>query len=279
MRPVGEPDHSRDALPNQRLWHPVPAYSHLMYSFGLDTPDSHQYLQRTLAVIEHLESSATYEWITAAPASSSEIARLESTLPCGPVSLVSSLRSGAMSALESAAHVRFSLQSRHYTLTSLRAMMRTVLMGAGRLGSVALPDTASAREKNAAALVGQEARSLKHALNDIKEITNLPGLQWTPDDVREYERQISEVKTVGLPGDRAMIREAARLMGARATEADPRIGPAAPSDHLTWVWHTSSGSAHVFDWQTRASGDFVTDIGAVVSAFHASFDATRRMWQ
>jgi|SRR5699024_360168 len=250
-----------------------------MYSLGLDTPESDEYLRRTLALIEHLEEPQTHGWVSTSPSTSSEIARLESIVPDGPVSLEGTLRSATMSALESAAHVRFSIQSRHYTLTSMRGMMRTVLMGAGRLGFVALPDTAEVQETNSAALVRQEARSFKHALKDVNGITTVPGLKWTPDQVHEFEQQISGVSTDGLRGDRAMIREAADLMGAEAAIADPTIGQATLRDHLTWIWHTSSGSAHGFDWQSRASGDFVTDIGAVVRAFHFSLDATRRIWQ
>jgi len=250
-----------------------------MYNLGLDTPESHEYLQRTIALIEHLETPATHEWITAVPSSSSEITRLETTVPDGPVDLTSSLRSAAMSALESAAHIRYSIQSSHYTLTSLRGMMRTVLMGAGRLGFVALPDTELVRETNAATVVGQEARSFKRALKDDQEITNLSELQWRPDDVGEFERQIANVNTGRLPGDGVMIRETADMIGARAAAAEPTIESAALREHLTNVWNTSSGSAHGFDWQSRATGDFVTDIGAVISTFHVSFDATQRLWR
>jgi len=277
--PVGARTYSRDSWANLELATPSPVYARPMYSLGLDAPESDEHLRRTLALIDHLEEPQTHSWISASPSASSEIARLNKAVPDGPVSLEGTLRSATMSALESAAQIRFSIQCRHYTLTSLRAMMRTILMGAGRLGFVALPDAIEVREANAATLVRQEARSFKHALKDVNGITNVLGLKWEPDKVDEFEQQIAGVNTDGLRGDRAMIREAAGLMGAQAATADPTIGQAALRDHLTWVWHTSSGSAHGFDWQSRASGDFVTDIGAVASAFHSSFDATRRMWQ
>lgn len=250
-----------------------------MYRLGLDTPEAHEQLQRTIAVIEHLEDPRTHGWLSQPPSPSSETARLATAVPDGPVSLESSLRSAAMSALEAAAHIRFSIQSEHYTLTSLRTMMRTILMGAGRLGYVALPDTAQVREANATVLVGQEARSLNQALGNISQITQLPGLKWRPDDVRRFDQQIAAVNTARLPGDRAMIREAAKLIGTEVAAADNTVGQTTLRDHLTWIWHTSSGSAHGFDWQSHASGTFITDIAAAVSAFHFSIDATRRMWQ
>jgi len=124
----------------------------------------------------------------------------------------------------------------------------TIMMGAGRLRFVALSDTTEVREANAATLVRLEARSFKHALKDANEFTNVLGLKWEPDKVDEFEQQIAGVNTDGLRGDRAMIREAADLMGAQAATADPTIGQAGLRDHLTWAWHTSSGSAHGVDW-------------------------------
>src|SRR5699024_6905917 len=237
-----------------------------MYRLGLDTPEAHEQLQRTIAVIEHLEDPRTHGWLSQPPSPSSETARLATAVPDGPVSLESSLRSAAMSALEAAAHIRFSIQSEHYTLPSLR----TILRGAGRRGYVALPDPDQLREANATVLVGQEARSLNQALGNISQITQLPGPKWRPDDVRSFDQKIAAVNTVRLPGDRAMIREAAKLIGTEVAAADNTVGQTTLRDHLTWIWHTSSGSAHGFDWQSHASGNFITDIAAAVSAFHFS---------
>src|SRR5699024_12779946 len=148
-----------------------------MYSLGLDTPESDEYLRRTLALIEHLEEPQTHGWVSTSPSTSSEIARLESIVPDGPVSLEGTLRSATMSALESAAHVRFSIQSRPYTLTSMRGMMRTVLMGAGGLGIVAVPDTAGVQGTNPAAVVRHEARSVKATFKELNGVTAVPGLE------------------------------------------------------------------------------------------------------
>ncbi|GAA1490962.1 hypothetical protein [Brachybacterium sacelli] len=250
-----------------------------MYSLGLDTPASHRHLHRSLRQIDHLERPGTHGWIAAPPGASSEIARLETSFVDAPVSLEQSLRAATMSALESAAHVRHSIQSNVFTLTSLRGMLRTLLMGAGRLGHVALPTTPQERETHAANVVGMEARSLERAITDIGKVTNLPGLKWDPDDVAEFRRKIATVNTARPPGDHSLIRTVADLIGTEAAAADDSVDPGALRDHLTWVWHTSSGTAHGFGWQSGAGGDFVTDLGAALSAFHFCLEATKRMWQ
>lgn len=157
--------------------------------------------------------------------------------------------------------------------------MRTALMGAGRIGFVALPGDAKQREQNATTIVSQEAKSFRQAIADIQKITTLHGLRWSEAEVLSYKEQIAKLSLDGLKGDRAMIRETAGMIGDELQKDHPGVSGVTFRDHLTWIWHTSSGSTHGYDWQTRASGDFVTDIFAVASAVQMTLAATRRLWE
>lgn len=250
-----------------------------MYDFGLSTPDSMRHLHKTLDLIVKLEDEQTHDWINRPPGEQSEIARLARAVPSEPVDLVCSLRTAGMSALESLSHVRWTIDNDHFILGPFRGAMRTALMGAGRLGFVALPGEATQREENAMTIVSQEAKSFGQAIADIQKITTLHGLRWRETEVRSYKEQIAKLNLDGLKGDRAMIRETAGMIGHEVQKGHPGESAVAFRDHLTWIWHTSSGSTHGYDWQTRASGDFVTDIFAVASAVQVTLAATRRLWE
>lgn len=249
-----------------------------MYDFGLSTPDSMRHLHKTLDLIVHLEDEQTHGWINRSPGEQSEIAQLARVVPSEPVDLVSSLRTAGVSALESLSHVRWTIEQENFILGPFRGAMRTALMGAGRLGFVALPSDAQQREENATTIVSQEAKSLGQAIADIQKISTLDGLRWSEAEVRSYQEQIARLNLNGLKGDRAMIRETAGMIGDEVQKAHPGLSGVTFRDHLTWIWHTSSGSTHGYDWQARASGDFVTDIFAVASALHMTLAATARLW-
>src|SRR5699024_12129290 len=57
-----------------------------------------------------------------------------------------------------------------------------------------------------------------------------------------------------------MIREAAKLIGTEVAAADNTVGQTTLRDHLTWIWHTSSGSAHGFDWQSHRSEEHTSEL-------------------
>ncbi|MEV0869349.1 hypothetical protein AB0I24_15580 [Brachybacterium paraconglomeratum] len=231
-----------------------------------------------MSLIEHLELPATHGWIRQPPAASSEIAAIDTSFPDAPVSLEDSLRDAVIAALESASHLRIAIQSGLFAPAPFRAELRTILMGAGRLGYISLPTQSDDRREHAEHVLGMEARSLDRALTDIGRIEHLPGLRWDSDEVDKLRRKIKTVNTTGLPGDRSLIRTAADLIGREVTAADATIEPGVLRDHLTWIWHTASGSAHGFAWQSLAHGDFVTDLGDVLFAFHFTLDAAQEMW-
>lgn len=249
-----------------------------MYSLGLDSPAAVDHLHRSLALIVHLELPQTHAWVHRSPAASSEITTTDGAYPDAPVSVEQSLRSAVTAALESASQIRYLIESEAFAPAPFRAALRTILMSSGRLGYVALPMAREERRRHAEHVLGIEARSLVFAIKDIDQITNLVGLRWTPDEVNELRRKAATISTDQIPGDRTLIRTAAELIGEHVHAADPTISATTLRDHLAWAWHTSSGSAHGFAWQSLASGDFVTDLGDVLSAFHFTLDAAQEMW-
>lgn len=249
-----------------------------MYSFSDDSRSAREHLGRWISIIEHLEEQANYEWILRPPAASSEITAIDTDFPEAPVCLEDSLRSAGIAALECASHLRIAIQSRLFAPSPFRTELRTILMGAGRLGYISMPTQPDDRREHAEHILRKEAHSLDRALKDIDRIEHLPGLRWADADVDELRRKIKTITMTVVPGDGLMIRKAADLIGREAALADPTIESGVLRDHLMWIWHTTSGSAHGLSWQERAHGDFVTDLGAVLSAFHYALVMTRKIW-
>jgi hypothetical protein len=251
-----------------------------MYEFGLGSDAANKSLSRTVAFIQHLELPETHEWIKHPPSPGSEVATLQASVPQEPIPIAEALRTAMMTALESLAHIRFSIQAGCYTLPGMRSMMRTALMGVGRVGFVVLPDTRRERQGNAEKVLTQEARSLSDALDDIQSITTLPGLLATDEQAADFRQQISQFDIKGRKfGDRGMIRRSAALIGSEVARVDSSISEEVLRDHLTWIWNTASGAAHAFDWQNLAPGEFVPDIADVAAAAHCVLAATGRAWK
>src|SRR5699024_7797604 len=98
-----------------------------------------------------------------------------------------------------------------------------------------------------------------------------------PDDLR----QVLETNRAEMPpsrvGDGMMIKEAASIMaGLLVKQGLSHVGTAELSEHLEWVWHVWSGTAHGWAWpnyfpgmneESRdiAPGHWVTDFRALTS--------------
>lgn len=249
-----------------------------MYNLGDDSLAAAEHLGQSLSIIDHLEKPQTHGWVRKAPLSASEVDHLNRLFPEAPVSLESSLRASVLSALEAAAHLRFTIEAGRFVPSPFRSELRMILVAAGHLSYVTMPETASERREHARKLLALEARSLGGALKDIEKITQLPGLKWDASHVADLRRKMDALNFENLLGDRGLIRVAAELLGKRVANEDSSIDAVTVRDHLWWIWHTSSGAAHGFAWQEIAAGDFITDFGTVVSAFYCAFDAAQGAW-
>jgi hypothetical protein len=251
----------------------------LMYEVGLNNDKDHQYLAHTLDQIDQLLDSGIRRVVTTPPAPGSEISRLEKVSLQDPVDLSHSLSTASISALDSLAQTREILRSGSgFALTPMRAMMRTALMGAGRVGYVVLPDSPAEREKNAATVLAQEAKSYARAISAAKDFEGLREAKPPKDLVEHLQAQIAAHDKRRGAGDGAMIHRAADLIGQEVHTKDPSLHEDVVADNLAWIWHTASGAAHGFHWQEDTPGIYAADLGMVVSALAYVLDVETRLW-
>lgn len=250
-----------------------------MYTFGMEDQAAKDHVERSLEVIDLLTSPEGRAWASVAPAEDGEIARLERKALADPVLLSHSLGNAAVAAIDSLQHISMALRSSGGTLTTFRSMMRTALMGAGRIGYAVLPETEAEREANAATILAQEARSLKQALKSFDTFTDLKDLRPTAAETTTLREQINAHPSRPKDGDGAMIQRAAELIGAEVAKREPSAPSGVVADQLAFIWNTSSGAAHGFYWQNDFEGEFVTDLGLVVPAVQYTLEALRDAWE
>ncbi|QCR53224.1 hypothetical protein C1N80_06265 [Brachybacterium sp. SGAir0954] len=251
-----------------------------MYEFGLDDAAAHAHLTRALSTIDHITNPDNRSWLTTAPAPGSEVDRLEQAVLQDPVDLSHSLGFAATAALDSLQEIAIIVRGNASILTPLRGMMRTALMGAGRVGYVILPDSPEEREAHAGMVVSHEAVSLGRALASFGSFTELPGLAPTPDELAMLLEQIQAHPRGKKEGEAAMIQASAELVARAIAEQDPAQPAGVLAEQLAYIWNTASGAAHGFYWQHDFEhGSFVADLGAVVSAVYYSLDALRARWE
>lgn len=252
-----------------------------MYAYGLDGRLAQQHLDRSLCIIDRINETRTRRWLSSPPVPGSEIARLERASLQQPMDVSHSLQAAAVASLDAVLQIRLALKApSNFTLGAVRTLLRTALMGAGRIGYVVLPATSEEKERNAAVILAQEAESLSNALRDFENFASLPGLRPTRVQIAAFREQISQHGQVrrGRAGSRAMILDSAELMSIEVARLDPTVDATALREHLIFVWHTTSGVAHGFDWQNMSNGDFVSDLGAVTSALSRALEALEKLW-
>lgn len=252
---------------------------HNGHPLGVDSVADEKRLRETLEQIDGLTAPSARDWATRAPAPGSEIRRLEQAVPQEPVDLSHSLNAATIAALDALTSTASLLCSDDgCTEVAVRALTRSALMGASRLGYVVLPTTAAERERNAATVVAREAESFKRALKAVKDVNALPIQKPTDEESKALKRQIALHKDAPGFRDGAMIERSAELLGAEIERQELIEDGTIVADQLSWLWHTASGSAHGFNWETRAPSHFVADLSTVATAAGWILDVAERAW-
>lgn len=257
-----------------------------MIDIGLDSDSAHEYLQRQMdiiKVIDDLDEQLSSDPRTLAEPGS-ELAALAEDTRNTPVDLLFSVRAGLTAARDSLDQIAYIFS--HNLPTSpivLQALTRSALMGAGRVVFALSPTDPVQRRQNARLVLRQEGQSLLRGLNAFSHFTHLSSLK--PDDgylavQRERNAMIQEGQRPS--GEARILEEMASVIGAQlvASTLSPPDGGEPVAEHITWLWHTFSGAAHGFGWPKllpgtpSMPGNYVADLGLVVSISHLAFDTT-----
>ncbi len=255
---------------------------------GLNAAGAIEHLHRQLATVEiinELDGQLSPDPYTLAEPGS-ELAALAKTVPDAPVNLLLSIRAGLTAARGALAQIANLLE--HDLPTDaivLQALLRTALLGAGRVVFSLAPGDSEQRKRNVRVVLRQESRSLMQGLNCFAEFEHLSILKPRSGYLEEQRNKDKALQDGSRPAGEAMtLNEVARVIGEQlATSGFDESGlPDVLAEHIMWIWHAYSGLSHGYAWPgvlpraASTAGDFIADLGLVVPVTHLAFDVARR---
>jgi len=260
----------------------------VVIDIGLDADGAVEHLRRQLVIVEIIDeldrqlSPDPYE--LAEPGS--ELAALAEIARDAPVNLLLSVRAGltaARGALDQIASIV--AQNLPTNAIVLQSLLRAALLGAGRVVYTLAPADLEQRQRNVRTVLRQEGRSLMQGLDSFAKFEHLMTLK-PPDRYLEEQRsRNTALSDAPRPaGEAKTLEEVARVIGEElvASGFTDSAVPDVLAEHIMWIWHAYSGAAHGFGWPrllpgtAPMAGDFVSDLGVVVSVTHLAFDVAQR---
>jgi len=259
----------------------------VVVDIGLGADGAIEHLRRQLAVVEIIDKLdgqlSPDPYRLAEPGS--ELAALAETAPDAPVNLLLSVRAGLTAARGALDQIASLLGHDLPTDTIvLQALLRTALLGAGRVVFALAPADPEQRQRNVRVVLRQESRSLMQGLNAFAEFEHLALLKPHGGYLEEQRRKNKALQDGSQPAGEAMIlKEVAGVIGEQlATSGLDDSPPGVVAEHIMWIWHAYSGAAHGFAWPwllpgtASLAGDFIADLGFVVPVTHLAFDVAQR---
>lgn len=247
-----------------------------------DDPEAAEHLQRQIATICQFADLKSRYRIPSDP--ESELAKLSAALPDAPVSIEESLVVGAECAYGALAHLANLLdQERGFPPIVLSSLLRTALLGAGRVVYAIGPDDPDARIHNSLVVLRQESHSLMQGIESFSGFTQLGALV-PPEGMTSAWIQLDrEINRIGPPmGERRTLKVMAKVIAQEMITNNYSMGPNTQelfAEEVEWVWHAYSGVANAFAWPHRLPtdagssttpmpGNFYSEFGVVVSITH-----------
>ena len=190
-----------------------------MVDIGLDADGAIEHLRRQLAIVEIIDKLdgqlSPDPYRLAEPGS--ELAALAETAPDAPVNLVLSVRAGLTAARGALDQIASLLGHNSPTdAIVLQALLRTALLGAGRVVFALAPADPGQRQRNVRVVLRQESRSLMQGLNAFAEFEHLASLKPHGGYLEEQRRKNKALQDGSQPAGEAMtLKEVARVSSWR----------------------------------------------------------------
>ena len=253
---------------------------------GLDGPEDYAALQKTLAMIQVIgqlgDSLPEDPALLGEPGS--DLADLMNALPEPPVDLRLSISAGLATARAALLQISgFIVDGVPTTPSVLHTLVRSALLGVGRVVYVLGPPSAEARQENARMVLRQEGNSLMRAYSAFEQFKQLNLVP--PADIMAAQRERNNVVQCGTGAIReektlvAMATVIGEMLTANGYES-PEGWPLA--ELMTWIFHVYSGVAHGFGWPRLVPGTdsmpglFVPEFYMVTCVAQIAFDVTLR---
>lgn len=247
-----------------------------MYKMGNDDLESQLYLAELFRQIGHIAEVG--EQLKEPPSSDSEIMFLSNEFADAPVALYRSLSAALNTAIHALTEIRVRVETEPTSVIGVRSLLRAALLGSCRASFVLTPTTRAERIKNAGRVLRYEADQLVGATNNFKKFEHLGALIPSEEVLSDYVER-SQKLSKSSTNETTLIMEFAKQAGQAAKEYDPTTEPRVLEENLTWIWRTTSAAVHGLGWVSMVpDGNFISDLGAVVSAGSVAVEAAEKAW-
>lgn len=257
-----------------------------MIDFGTSDPDVMDILRRGLHIIDENVAPMRDELDRAwePMALESEIYRLTSSMPKGPLDIGSAIYVSVTTAHECLSQISYIVQnSVPSSPIVLQTLLRAALVGAARTVFVLLPTDPVVRRKRASAVLARDCESGHQGAKRFAEFEGMAAFAAPESFVTKLAEQRKALWPKGNPpgegkfveGMTDSLLEALELAGLTEEFGEDEL-----TDHSTWLWNTYSGLAHGYMWprllpsiaeDRRIPGDFPLDLHQVATVTHMAF--------
>ena len=162
----------------------------------------------------------------------------------------------------------------------LQSLLRSALLGAGRVVFILGPADAETREANARVVLSQEAKSLMRAYEAFEKFKH-SGALIPPDHVLRAQRERSrEIESWGSPigEEKTLLRMTDVVIKTLASRGYPPETLPIMAEQINWIFHVYSGVSHGFGWPRLVPGSqsmpghFLSELFLVASVAHIAVE-------
>lgn len=262
---------------------------------GLNTPEDCRQLQLILATIAEVDSGCSKlpTNLDELARPNTEIGELLAQLPEPQVDLRLTVVRGltlARGSLDLVRHI-FGSSGPPIVPPILPVVLRSALLGAGRVAYMLGPEDENERIANSQIVLRQEAESYRMAYKSFSEFQQLAGLVPSQQVVETYETRRAALMVNGRPPREAKTLDSmAEVIGELLNSAGINDGlqgavsdPAAQiKEHVRWIFHVYSGIAHGLAWPWLVPstedlpGHFIADFTMIASIVNFAVSVTIR---
>jgi len=172
----------------------------------------------------------------------------------------------------------------------LPVLLRSALLGAGRVLYMLGPEDETERIANTMVVLQQEAESYHRAYTQFAEFEQFQALVPPPETVAVYERRRADLMRGGRPpGEARTLDSMAEVIGAMLAGTDSAVPQQELDDlatvareHVRWMFNIYSGVAHGFAWPLLVPhteslpGHFIAEFTTAANVAHLAADITLR---
>ncbi len=249
-----------------------------MIDIGLRSQADHDELTRTIQLID------TIEWLHGELFDSNfdladwngKVRSIAEGLPDPPVDIRHTLNASLQASQGCISQIGIFLKNNVPTSpVVLQALLRTSLLGSGRVIYVLGPEGPETRLANANIVLRQDSNSLIKAYAAFEKFEYSPTLRPTPEVLAPQRARFETLRAQGPPiGEEKVLAAMSRVVEEALKRKGYAMQDGSLGERITWLFHVCSGSAHGFGWPRLVPGTesmpgvFLADLSLVAAVAH-----------